>query len=101
MSTLQQMGTPQNGGELVQFVAALNWMGSSLPLSAKKPAPLQDLLEVVYQEGKGRLEEGNLGGIGRELNEFVRESLPPVTGRHTDTHDHCPSRREAARLCVH
>jgi hypothetical protein len=54
MSTLQQMGTPQNGGDLVQYVAALNWMRSSLPLFAEKAAPLQDLLEVVYQEAKGR-----------------------------------------------
>jgi hypothetical protein len=54
MSTLQHMGTPQNGGDLVQYVAALNWMRSSLPLFAEKEAPLQDLLEEVYQESKGR-----------------------------------------------
>jgi hypothetical protein len=48
------MGTPQNGGDLVQNVAALNWMRSSLPLFAEKAAPLQDQLEVVYQEAKGR-----------------------------------------------
>jgi hypothetical protein len=47
MSTLQHMGTPQNGGDLVQYVGALNWMRSSLPLFVEKPAPLQDLLEVV------------------------------------------------------
>jgi hypothetical protein len=49
MSTLQQMGTQQNGGDLVQYGAALNWMRSSLPLFAEKVAPLQDLLEVVYK----------------------------------------------------
>jgi RNase H-like domain found in reverse transcriptase len=54
MSTLQKMGTPQNGGDLVQYVAALNWMRSSLPLYAEKVAPLQDLLELVYKEAKGR-----------------------------------------------
>jgi hypothetical protein len=54
MSTLQPMGTPQNGGDLVQYVAAFNWMRSSLPLFAEKAAPLQDLLEVVYKEAKGR-----------------------------------------------
>jgi Reverse transcriptase (RNA-dependent DNA polymerase)/RNase H-like domain found in reverse transcriptase len=54
MSALQQMGTPQNGGDLVQYVAALNWMRSSLPLFAEKVAPLQNLLEVVYKEAKGR-----------------------------------------------
>jgi hypothetical protein len=54
MSTLQKMGTPQNGGDLVQYVAPLNWMRSSLPLYAEKVAPLQDLLEVVYKEAKGR-----------------------------------------------
>jgi urocanate hydratase len=48
------MGTPQNGGDLVQYVAALNWMHSSLPLFAEKAAPLQDLLEVVHKESKGR-----------------------------------------------
>jgi RNase H-like domain found in reverse transcriptase len=54
MSTLQHMGTPQNGGDLVQYVAALKWKRSSLPLFAEKAAPLQDLLEVVYKEAKGR-----------------------------------------------
>jgi hypothetical protein len=44
MSPLQHMGTPQNGGDLVQYVAALTWMRSSLPLFAEKAAPLQDLL---------------------------------------------------------
>jgi hypothetical protein len=46
ISTLQHMGT-QNGGYLVQYVAALNWIRSSLPLFAEKAAPPQDLLEVV------------------------------------------------------
>jgi hypothetical protein len=54
MSTLQHMGTSQNGGDLVQYAAALNWMRSSLPLFAEKAAPLQDLLEVVYKKEKGR-----------------------------------------------
>jgi hypothetical protein len=54
MSTLQRMGTPQNGGDLVQYVAALNWMRNSLPLFAEKVAPLHDLLEVAYKEAKGR-----------------------------------------------
>jgi RNase H-like domain found in reverse transcriptase/Integrase zinc binding domain len=54
MYTLQQMGTPQNGGDLVQYVAALNWMRSSLSLFVEKTAPLQDLLEVFYKEAKGR-----------------------------------------------
>jgi hypothetical protein len=47
VSTLQQMGTPHHGGDLVQYVAALNWMRSSLPLFAQKVAPLQHLLELV------------------------------------------------------
>jgi hypothetical protein len=54
ITTLQHMGTPQNGGGLVQYVAALNWMRSSLPLFAEKAVPLQDLLEVVYKKSKGR-----------------------------------------------
>jgi RNase H-like domain found in reverse transcriptase len=49
------MSTPQNGGDLVQYVAVLNWMRSSLPLFAEKAAPLQDLLEIVYKEAKGRI----------------------------------------------
>jgi RNase H-like domain found in reverse transcriptase len=57
MSILQHMGTPQNGGDPVQHVAALKWMRSSLPLFAEKSAPLQDLLEVVYQEAKGRIKK--------------------------------------------
>jgi hypothetical protein len=52
MSTLQHMGTPQNGGDLVQYVVALNWMRSRLPQVAEKAASLQYLLEVVYKEAK-------------------------------------------------
>jgi hypothetical protein len=47
MSTLQPMGTPHNGGDLAQYVTALNWMSSSLKLFAERAAPLHDLLEVV------------------------------------------------------
>jgi Reverse transcriptase (RNA-dependent DNA polymerase) len=53
-STIQHMGTPLNGGNLAQYVAALNWMRNSLSLFAEKAAPLQNLLEVVYKEAKGR-----------------------------------------------
>jgi hypothetical protein len=51
------MGTPQNGGDLVQYVAALNWMRSSLQLFAEKAAQLQDLLEAVYKEAKGSIKK--------------------------------------------
>jgi RNase H-like domain found in reverse transcriptase len=54
MSTLQHIGTPQNRGDLGQYVVALNWMRSSLPLFTEKAAPIKDLLEVVYLESKGR-----------------------------------------------
>jgi hypothetical protein len=54
ISMLQIMGTPQNGGGLIQTVVALNWMRSSLPLFADKAAPLQDFPEAVYKEAKGR-----------------------------------------------
>jgi hypothetical protein len=54
ISTLEHMGTPQNGGDMVQYVAALNWMRSSLPLFAEKSAPLQDILEEICKEAKGR-----------------------------------------------
>jgi Reverse transcriptase (RNA-dependent DNA polymerase) len=47
MFTLQHMGTPQNGGDLLQYVTTLNWMRSSLPTLAEKAAPLKDLLEEV------------------------------------------------------
>jgi RNase H-like domain found in reverse transcriptase len=46
------MGTPQNEDDLVQYVAALNWMRNRLPLFAEKAAPLQDLLAVIYKEAK-------------------------------------------------
>jgi hypothetical protein len=48
------MGTPRYGGNLVQYVAALNWMISSLLLFVEKAAPLQGLLEVIYKESKDR-----------------------------------------------
>jgi hypothetical protein len=50
MSTLQHMGTPQNSGDLVQYVAALAGCATACRCLREKAAPLQDLLEVVYKE---------------------------------------------------
>jgi hypothetical protein len=87
------MGTPQNGGDLVQYVAALNWMRSSLPLFAVKAAPLQDLLEVVYKEAKGRTKKKatsvSLEGrwtktCEKAFRQLQEDKLTPMTTAHPD-----------------
>jgi hypothetical protein len=93
MSTLQQMGTTQNGGDLVQYAAALNWMRSSIPLLAEKVAPLQDLLELVYKEAKGRTKKKDTSVFldGRWSQTCVKafrqvqeDIIAPMTTAHPD-----------------
>jgi RNase H-like domain found in reverse transcriptase len=53
MEALQTMHEPQNGADLVQYVAAVNWMRSAIPNNSKRVAPLQAALAKVF-EGKSR-----------------------------------------------
>jgi hypothetical protein len=40
MEALQTMHEPQNGTDLVQYVAAVNWMRSTIPNYSKLVAPV-------------------------------------------------------------
>jgi hypothetical protein len=53
MEALQTMQEPQNGADLVQYVAAVNWMRSAIPNYSKRVAPLQAALAKLF-EGKIR-----------------------------------------------
>jgi hypothetical protein len=53
MEALQTMQEPQNGDDLVQYVAAVNWMRSAIPNYSKRVAPLQAALAKLF-EGKSR-----------------------------------------------
>jgi RNase H-like domain found in reverse transcriptase len=53
MEALQTMQGPQNGADLVQYVAAVNWMRSAIPNYSKRVASLQAALAKVF-EGKSR-----------------------------------------------
>jgi Reverse transcriptase (RNA-dependent DNA polymerase) len=51
MEALQTMQEPQNGADLVQYVAAVNWIRSAIPNYSKRVAPLQAALAKNF-EGK-------------------------------------------------
>jgi hypothetical protein len=53
MEALQTMHEPQNGVDLVQYVAAVNWMRSAIPNYSERLGPLQVALAKVL-EGKSR-----------------------------------------------
>jgi hypothetical protein len=53
MEALQTTQEPQNGADLVQYVAAVNWMRSSISNYSKPVTPLQAALAKVF-EGKSR-----------------------------------------------
>jgi hypothetical protein len=53
MEALQTMQEPQNGADLVQYAAAVNWMRSAIPNYSKRVAPHQASLAKVF-EGKSR-----------------------------------------------
>jgi RNase H-like domain found in reverse transcriptase len=49
MEALQTMQEPQNGADLVQYLAAVNWMRSAIPNYSKRVAPLQAALAKVFE----------------------------------------------------
>jgi predicted DNA-binding transcriptional regulator YafY len=53
MEAVQTMCEPLNGADLVQYVAAVNWMRSAIPNYSKRVAPLQIALAKVF-EGNSR-----------------------------------------------
>jgi hypothetical protein len=53
MEALQTMCEPQNGADLVQYVAAVNWMRSAIQNYSKRVTPLQEALANMFQ-GKRR-----------------------------------------------
>jgi hypothetical protein len=52
MVALQAMRKPQNGADLVQYVAAVNWMQRAIPNYSKRVAPLKAALAKMF--GKSR-----------------------------------------------
>jgi Reverse transcriptase (RNA-dependent DNA polymerase) len=54
MEALQTMQEPQNGADLVQYVAAVNWMRSAIPNYSKRVAPLQAALAKVFEDKSRR-----------------------------------------------
>jgi hypothetical protein len=44
MEELHTTQQPQNGADLVQYVAAVNWMRSAIPIYSKREAPPQAAL---------------------------------------------------------
>jgi hypothetical protein len=40
MEALQTIHEPQNGADVVQYVAAVNWMRSAIPNYSKRVTPL-------------------------------------------------------------
>jgi hypothetical protein len=53
MEALQTMQMPQNGADLVQYVAAVNWMRNAIPKYSKRVVPLKESLAKLF-EGKSR-----------------------------------------------
>jgi Reverse transcriptase (RNA-dependent DNA polymerase) len=51
MEARQTMHEPQNGTDLVQYVAAVNWMRSAIPNYSRRVAPLQAALARVSVRG--------------------------------------------------
>jgi predicted DNA-binding transcriptional regulator YafY len=50
MEALQMMREQQNGVDLVQYVAAVNWVRSAIANHSKRVAPLQAALAKVFED---------------------------------------------------
>jgi chloramphenicol 3-O-phosphotransferase len=57
MEALQKMQEPQNGADLVQYVAAVNWMRSAISNYSKRVAPFQAALAKVFEDKSRRTKE--------------------------------------------
>jgi Reverse transcriptase (RNA-dependent DNA polymerase)/RNase H-like domain found in reverse transcriptase len=62
IEALQTMQEPQNGADLVQYVAAVNWMRSAIPNYSKRVAPLQAALAKMF-EGKSRRTKNDAAAV--------------------------------------
>jgi RNase H-like domain found in reverse transcriptase len=54
MEALQTIQEPQNGADLVQNVAAVNWMRSAIPNYSMRATPLQATLTKVFEDKSRR-----------------------------------------------
>ena len=54
LNALAQIQEPQNAGELMQFLAAVNFIRGKIPRYAQHVAPLQDILQKALQTCKRR-----------------------------------------------
>jgi hypothetical protein len=57
MEALQTMRVPQNGADLVQYVAALHWIPSAIPNYSKRVAPLQAAHAKVFEVRSRRMKK--------------------------------------------
>jgi hypothetical protein len=77
--TMEKLSTPHTAGELVQFVSSLTWMSEGLPRLAEVKAPLQDLLQQIYQ----------LAGSTKK-SKFDKIHLPPMwKNEHQEAFNEC------------
>lgn len=96
------MPKPKTGADLQQIVYALQWMRTALQNFAVLIHPLQEFLEIVYEENGGRTKRkaarGSLATLGRiDVHDKAFEDC-----RHALAHQVALSRRDyEKRLCVY
>ena len=79
--TMDKLAVPTTAGELCQFVSALTWMTNGLQRLAEVKAPLQELLQHIYE----------LAGSTKK-NKFEKIYLPALwTEAHQEAFNQCKS----------
>ena len=58
LKALVELESPMNAAQLLQFVAAANWVRTSIPRFSEITAPLYALLEVAYNKTGNRTKQG-------------------------------------------
>jgi Reverse transcriptase (RNA-dependent DNA polymerase) len=92
VQALHDMALPVTGGDLQQFVCALNWMRTSIPSFATIISPLQELLEEVYSH------------VGKRTKAAVSKILLSKVGwskSHADSFRLCKQAIEHAVTLAH
>lgn len=101
ISGIKEMDTPTKGGQLQQFVCAMQWMRSGIPMFSTIIRPLSELLEAVYQLAGKRTKRAvstiSLDKIWTtEHNNAFEQCKQALINQITLVH-----RNTALRLCVY
>jgi hypothetical protein len=100
MEALQTTQEPQNSADLVQYVAAVNWMRRAIPNYSKRVAPLQAALAKVLDGKSRRTKKAGAAVAATPLGTRVASSFHRFTSSYHEFNDVGNPRPRQEDLCL-